>query len=108
MVDGADRRIFERIPVDFPVKFKNATQDKEGAGFCVDISAGGAGVFCKDKCELNDKLDLWVDLPNRYDPLHLSGEIVWLKETQPQVWRLGIEFSEVHFMDLATVVRMAQ
>lgn len=108
MTNGADRRVFERIAVDYPVRFKNNTQDKEVKGFCADISASGAGVFCKEKCQLNDKLDLWLELPDRYNPLQLSGEVVWVKEAQPQVWRLGIQFSQVHFMDLATVVRRAQ
>lgn len=108
MAGEADRRMFERIAVNFPVRIKDNTCDKAATGFCVDISASGAGIFCRQNCGLNDKLDLWVELPDRYNPLQLSGEVVWIKEVQPQAWRVGIQFSRAHFMDLATVMRMAQ
>jgi len=106
--ETSDRRVFERIPVSLPARFKNNTRDTEGKCFCGDISAGGAGVFSKEKVELNDKLDLWLEASGRGDPLQFSGEVVWVKETQPQVWKLGIQFSDVRFMDLSMILRAAQ
>lgn len=103
--DASDRRVFERIPIDYPLRFKNSTQDREGRGFCWDISASGLGCYSKDPLTVNDLVDLWIELPEKYNPLHLNGKVVWVKEAEPRVWRSGIEFSEVRLMDLSPILR---
>lgn len=106
--EEVDRRIFERIPVDFPLRLKNNAQDKESNGYCWDVSANGVGLFSKEKLGRNDRLEMWLELPQKYNPLHLSGEVVWVREAQPQIWRVGIQLLKTHLMDLSLVMRLAQ
>lgn len=106
--NGTDRRLFQRFPVGFPLRFKNHNQNREGKGFCWDISAGGVGIFSKERLEPKDRLDLWLQIPDKYDPLSLSGEVVWAEETEPQTWRAGIAFSEIQLISLSRIFRISQ
>ena len=101
--NGTDRRLFQRIPVDFPVRFK--TEGQEGKGFCWDISAAGVGIFSQERLASRERLDLWLQIPDQHDPLNLSGEVIWVKETEPKTWRAGIAFSKIQLMALSRIFR---
>ena len=76
MIDQ-DRRLFQRIAVDCPLRFKDYKQGLENRGFCWDIAAAGAGIFSKHRLAPQEKVDFWLELPDKYEPLNLNGEVVW-------------------------------
>jgi hypothetical protein len=101
-----DRRLFERIPVDYPVRFKDYNQFNEGRGFCLDVAAGGMGMFSKYKLAPQDKVDLWLELPDNFEPLNLNGEVIWSNQIQPDTWRTGVKFHNIHLMGLSRIFRL--
>lgn len=97
-----DRRIFERIDAEFPLRFLNPTSGKEGRAQTVDISADGLGVVAEERIFTGTPLELWLDIPDQHEPLYTRGEVVWSKPwgTENQQ-RLGVHLERAELMGLA-------
>ena len=90
-----DRRIFGRIPVDFSARLKNPSDYETLKVSCRNISAGGMGVISPKA-----PLEIWLDLKDKREPLHLYGRVIWSEQIQEDKWRAGICFDEPQFMTL--------
>jgi hypothetical protein len=102
-----ERRMFKRFQVDIPVRFLVVEENKEGMGKIMDISAGGVGlVITFEKMEPATHLEMWLDLPGSKEPFHTTGEVVWLRQIQPAVFRIGVKFDKVDFMGMSKVLRV--
>ncbi|MFA5155834.1 MAG: PilZ domain-containing protein [Candidatus Omnitrophota bacterium] len=101
-----ERRVFKRFDVDIPVKFLIVEENKEGMGKIMDISAGGVGlVITFERMQPFMHLELWLQLPDTKEPFHTSGKVMWLRQVQPAVFRVGIQFDKVDFMGMSKVLR---
>ncbi len=96
----SERRIFDRFPARFPAKFKDTRGDFGSDVFLRDASAAGANIITKDRMFFNDRIDLEVELPDGYEPLTLSGRVMWSKPTNTTMWDIGLQFDEVNFMKM--------
>jgi len=82
-------------------------RNREGVGEVTDISASGAGMIVTcGKLEDAARLDMWLEIPGRPEPLHAKGRVSWLKTIVPGIFRIGIIFDKVDFMAIAQALKL--
>lgn len=102
-----DNRIFERFQARFPLRFLNLSDNREGQARTQDISAKGVGIVTKDKLMPNTPLEMWLDIPDRGEPLYMRGEVVWSKSQGQDEYRTGINLEKAELMGLSRALRIA-
>ena len=103
-----DRRIFERFHVNLPVRFLDTGSSQENCGRIFDISAKGIGLVTKEKLPVNTSLEMWLEVPDKGEPLYSRGEIVWSKSSGLNENRSGVSLEKADLMGLGRVLRAAQ
>jgi len=102
-----ERRMFKRFKVDIPIKFLVVEENKEGTGKILDISAAGIGLIITfERIQPLSHLEIWLQMPESKDPIHAAGQVVWLRQLEPCVYRVGIQFDKVDFMGMSKVLRL--
>ena len=94
------RRMFDRFPSRFPVKFKDTRQEFGERVNLRNVSAEGARITTKERVYLNDSISLEVKLTDGKEPMTMRGEVIWTKEKDANMWDVGIKFYNVVFMDM--------
>ncbi len=101
-----DGRVFCRFALErVPVRFKDLKIGEKGSAICKDISGGGAGIESAREIRPRTPLEMWFDLPDGYEPLHLLGKVAWSYQTGP-AWRLGISFDRPKLMGLSRILKL--
>ena len=103
-----DRRIFERFPASFPVKFKDSRNDSGTSVFLRDASASGVKITTQERIYLNDSVSLSVELPDGSQPLSLRGSVVWTKSQNSAHWDIGLKFFELDLMHIQRLFKFCQ
>jgi hypothetical protein len=98
-----ERRIFERFPARFPVRFRHLPQDFGTNVFLRDASAQGVHITSRCRLYIHDSISLEIKLPDDSLPLVLNAQVVWIRPKYPTVWDVGLEF---HKIDLMLIQRM--
>ncbi len=101
-----DRRIFERFSVQFPMRFLDLTNGREGQANAYDISAKGVGLVADRELVARTPVEVWLQIPDHGEPLYTRGEIAWSKKVEPNVWRAGINLEKADLMGLSRVLRV--
>jgi hypothetical protein len=102
-----DRRVFERIPVGLPLRFLYSNSNREGLAQTQNISAIGIGLVTDRELLPRDHLEMWLQIPDKGEPLHITGEVVWSKMIEPNKYRVGISFEKAELMEMSRVLRIA-
>lgn len=100
-----DRRVFARFPVDFPARFFDANKAQEVRAKVCDISAKGICLSLSDNLEPRTSLEIWLDIPDKCEPLYTRGEVIWSKISGNSECRSGISLEKADLMGLARVLR---
>jgi len=100
-----DRRIFERFPARLSLKFLNLDSNREGQAESSDISAKGIGLVTNEALSPNTALEMWLNIPDRGEPLYTRGEVVWSRMLGQDKYRAGIELNKADLMGMARVLR---
>jgi len=100
-----DRRIFARFNARFPVKFLDLNSGKEGQAQTHDISAKGMGLVSNVPMMPETPLELWIELPDRGEPLYSRGEVVWSSPIRENEYRIGVTLEKANLMGLSRVLR---
>jgi Tfp pilus assembly protein PilZ len=106
--DKEERRIFERFSARFPVKFKDERADYGSDVFLRDASAQGMRILTKERFFLDDQLSLEVELPDGREPMVLNGRVVWVKIMNLSLWDLGVEFTQVKFLNMQRLFKLTE
>jgi hypothetical protein len=105
-VTFSDRRIFERFPVQLPLRFLGIDSSSEGQAQTYDVSAKGIGILAKKALPLRTVLELWLDIPDKGEPLYARGQVVWSKQDSAgEGHRLGINLEKADLMGISRVLR---
>ena len=104
-VEMEDRRIFERFKAALPTRFLNLKESSEGNGLTEDVSAKGIGLLAENEVAPRAPLELWLEIPDKGEPLYARGEVVWSKMLQPNKYRVGVNLERADLMGLSRVLR---
>lgn len=102
-----DRRIFARFPMELPLRFLGPENNKEGYGETQDVSAKGVGMVTHDELPANSTVELWLNIPDRGEPLYTRGEVVWSTRLEPHKYRCGVNLDKADLMGMARALRVA-
>jgi len=100
-----DRRVFERIPVSLPVKFIDLDTNREAEAGACDLSAKGVGIVSKEDLMSGDRLELWLNMPDKKEPFYTRGTVVWTEQQETGKYRAGISLEKAEFMGLSRMFR---
>jgi len=103
-----DHRIFNRIPVKFPLRFLDVNTGKDGLAQMQDISAKGIGMLANTELAQKSSLELWLEIPDKGEPLYARGDVVWSQMVAPDKFRVGVNLEKADLMGLSRVLRTAQ
>lgn len=100
-----DRRVFARIGTRLPVRFLNPENGMEGRADTFDISANGLGLVTAEDLSVSTPLEMWLNIPDKRDPLYTRGEVVWSgPSTDSGERRVGVHLERAELMGLARVL----
>ena len=101
-----DKRLFCRFALnDVPVRLKDLKIGEKGSAVCKDIGGGGASVECAQELKVRTPLEMWFDLADGFEPMHLLGKVVWTRLLNAS-WRVGVAFDKPRLMSLARILRL--
>jgi hypothetical protein len=100
-----DRRVFERFAAKMSLRFLNLNTGKEGYAYTRDFSAKGLGLITSQNVAPRSLLEIWLDIPDKGEPLYTRGEVVWAKCLAPEQYRMGINLEKADLMGLSRVLR---
>jgi hypothetical protein len=100
-----DRRIFDRFTAKFPVKFINLRENKESEASIDDVSAKGIGITSNEQLSPRTALEMWLEIPDKGEPLYTRGEVVWSRRVEPDKFKVGVNLEKADLMGLSRVLR---
>ena len=96
MSSPEDKRKSPRIPVDFDTAFESAGRDFVGR--VLNLSVDGLFLKTQQLFDTNDRLDFSLRLPGSFQPMQLTGRVIWcgsIEGQSSQTFGLGVRFEEV-------------
>lgn len=101
-----DKRVFCRFALDdVPVRFKDLKVGEKAQGKCRDIGGGGAGIECGEEVRSRTPLEMWFELPDGFEPMHLLGKVAWSRMCGSS-WRIGVTFDRARLMSMARILKV--
>jgi len=106
--DGSpeDQRLFERIQVQFPVKYTDLYSHISGEAISSDISVYGLGMISGIELQSSADLEIWVNVPDQGQPLYARGRVVWCRPEGVKSYRMGIRLENAELMRFSRVMRL--
>ena len=103
-----DRRIFERIPVSFPMKYWDVQANRIGEARIADVSANGVGFNSSENLTPGVKLGMWLEIPDKGEHLYTQGEVAWSRPMAGDSYRIGVELARPELMGVGRVLRLSR
>lgn len=103
--DYRDRRVFERFQVTLPARFIDLRKNLEGTAYTQDVSAKGLNIVAMDEMMPFSPVEVWLDIPDKGEPLYTRGEVVWSHRTDAGNWRIGINLERADLMGMSRILR---
>ena len=100
-----DRRMFARFVIEFPMRFLNREENKEGEATTFDVSANGIGVVTSEELQPRNSLEMWFKMPDNSDLLYAKGEVVWSKTMDSNKYKAGIHLERPDLMGISRLLR---
>jgi len=100
-----DNRVFCRFAVDnVAVRFKDLKIGEKGSVVCKDISGGGAGIESSREIKPRTPLEMWFDLPDGFEPMHIVGKVAW-SHLLGATWKLGVAFDRPRSVGMSRLLK---
>lgn len=80
-----ENRKYARWKIRRPARFKlldEPQEEEEKMAMLRDISFVGAQFSLLESLRLNDKLDVFLEIPDENNPVHCQGKVVWQKSIE--------------------------
>ncbi|OGX40570.1 MAG: hypothetical protein A2984_00755 [Omnitrophica WOR_2 bacterium RIFCSPLOWO2_01_FULL_41_12] len=100
-----DRRIFARFKAKFPLRFIDLKANKEVRGLTQDICAKGICLQTEVELPAHTPLEMWLEIPDKGEPLYTRGEVVWSKKVEPDKCCCGVCLDKADLMGLSRVMK---
>ena len=100
-----DRRIFERFEVGLPVRFLNSGNATEGNAKTLNVSAKGVGLVTGESLVPSAPVELWLEMPDKKEPLYSRGVVVWSERTHENNFKIGVNLEKAELMGFSRLLR---
>lgn len=98
---------FDRISTKLPMRYIDPRSGVEGEAQLQDISAKGIGLVTQAGLSRKTALEMWIEIPDKGEPLYTRGEVVWSQMVAPDKFRTGVRLEKADLMGLSRVLRVA-
>ncbi len=98
-----ERRKYPRFNLRLSLRLSKAGDKRARVAESFNISAQGIGLLAGEEFPRDAQLDIWVELPDRKEPLHTKGKVVWFKQVDVGQYQGGVELERP---DLAALTRI--
>lgn len=104
-----DRRVFARTEAKIPLAFLVTNSGREGTAKTIDVSANGLGIVAEESLPVQAELEMWLNIPDHHEALHVKGVIIWSKEISGSAQqRLGVALQKPDLIALARTLWIKQ
>lgn len=93
-----ERRMFERMPSRLSLRYSDLHSNKDGLAETHDISAQGIGLLISKKLLPHTPLEIWLQLPEKDEPLYIKGEVIWSNRIGKNNYIVGISLEKAELM----------
>lgn len=100
-----DRRIFQRFSIRLPLRFLDVYSGKEGTGETRDVNAKGVGFRTVNSVKINTPVEMWLDVPDRGEPLYTRGKVTWSSPEGLGEYKIGVALERADLMGLSRILR---
>jgi hypothetical protein len=100
-----DRRIFERFGAGLPLKYVDLLRAREGYAELIDACAKGASFVSDQALKEHTPLEMWFEIPDQCEPLHIRGEVAWSRPITSSEYKIGVNLETVDLMGIARILR---
>ncbi|MGD0335582.1 MAG: PilZ domain-containing protein [Candidatus Omnitrophota bacterium] len=97
----SDKRVFERFPARFNLRYIDLFSNQEGRGWTNDISAKGLGITLNGQLSNSAPIEMWVEVPGRQEPHYLRGEVAWCEKGGRENFRVGVNLERANLMGMS-------
>ena len=104
--ESTDKRIFARFPVRFSVRFLDRYSNREIQAQAKDICAKGVCMVTKEELKPGTPLEMWLEIPDRGEPLYARGEVAWSRSTGLEKCCAGVNLDKADLIGLSRVLRV--
>ncbi len=111
MAEGSkpkERRRFQRFPVSIPLSHSHAIPHKLSDAHTKDISAQGLGFITNQELADDAFLDIYLNMPDSGEKIHVIGKVIWLTRVEPNMYRVGIGLKDKQIKPIPLVLRILQ
>ena len=105
LTTATEKRLFERFPARFPAKFHDTSVEYGLDVFLRNFSATGAHFLTRERAYLDDVVSVDVKVPDEFEPVAFNGRVRWSRQTEMQLWDVGVEFHKVNLMRLHRIMK---
>jgi hypothetical protein len=71
-----------------------------------DVSAKGLGLVAGEALAPLTPLEMWLNIPDKGEPLYVRGEVAWSKKLAADQYRIGVNLERANLMGLSRVLRV--
>jgi hypothetical protein len=100
-----DKRIFERFSARLPLRFLDLNATQEGTAQTLDISAKGVGFTTNLELNLGTRLELWLGVADKGEPIYARGQVAWSTLLGPAQYKVGVNLERANLLGLSRVLR---
>lgn len=103
-----ERRRFSRFSIAIPLTYCSLDSSKINQAQTHDISVQGIGFITNDELAPQTSLDIWLNMPDNAEQIHIKGEVVWSKKIGFNNYRIGISLRDSTLKPIPLVLRAIQ
>lgn len=100
-----DKRIFQRFVAKLPVRLLDLNSGKESLALTEDVSAKGIGFSIKEELKPRTPVEIWLQIPDKGEPVYTRGEVIWTKSSGENEYRAGVSLEKADLMGLSRILR---
>lgn len=104
--ENIEKRIFQRIDVEFPVGVRDPRTNKVISGKCRDVAAGGISLVTDKQVLLKRNLIVEFRLPDERQPYSVRASGIWNKEIKDGLWQMGLSFKDINLLKHWRIFRL--
>lgn len=103
-----ERRKFPRFTVAIPLTYSPLNSHRVNKTQTQDISVCGIGFIAKGELTVDAFLDLWLNMPDNGQQIHIKGEVVWSRRIEHNNYRVGVDLKDSTLEVISIVLRIIQ
>lgn len=103
-----ERRKSPRFAVTISLDHSHLSPEEIKKARTKDISAQGIGLITSEELIPNIPIELWLNMPDNGEQIHVKGKVIWLMQIEPDNYRVGIDLKDTPLKPIPLVLRIVK